>query len=181
MLSRSLSLLILTAGFAAAADATPVVVKLAGLKSEAPAEWKKEKPSNALRSYQFKLPAGVPDTPDAEISVMADSDKNVEKVFPRWKNTFEPPEGKTVDDIAKVTKGEVAGGKFTVLDVTGTWKYKERPFDPKSKEELRPDYRVIWVVLVDKDDDAVHVRLSGPAAVVEKYKPGFDAWIKAAK
>ena len=96
------------------------------------ADWKAEKPSNNLRSLQFRLP-GPDGKPDGEISVMPQSDPKAEKVFPRWKAQFIPPEDKTVDDISKTSTIEgVKGAKIDVLDVVGTWKYKERPFDPKS-------------------------------------------------
>jgi len=66
----------------------------------------------------------------------------------------------------------VPGATVDVLDVSGTWKYRERPFDPKSKEEIRDDYRVIWVVVADKDE-ATHIRLSGPRETVEKHYAPF--------
>ena len=164
----------------AAADAKPVVVKIGKLSAPAPAGWVPEKPGNRLRSYQFKIP-GAKDTPDAELIVHPESDPKAEKVFPRWKAAFVPPDGKTVDDVAKVSKVEgVKGAKIDVLDFTGTWKYKERPFDPKSKEEMRDDYRVIWVVVADADE-ATHIRLSGPRETVDKHYPEFEKWLKALK
>ena len=159
----------------------PVVVKLGGLSAAAPAEWKPEKPSNNLRSYQFRLP-GVDGAADGEISVMPQSDPKADKLFPRWKAQFVPPEDKTVDDISKVSKIEgVKGAKIDVLDVAGgTWKYKERPFDPKSKEVLLDDYRVVWVI-VATEDEATHIRMMGPKKTVEKYYPEFEKWIKSLK
>jgi hypothetical protein len=169
-------------GFAALAApaADPVVVKFGKLSGPAPAEWKAEKPANRLRSYQFKLPSGEAGVPDAELIVQPDANPDPDKSFPRWKATMVPPEGMTADDVAKASKFDIPGAVVHVLDGNGVWKFKERPFDPKSKEELRPDYRVIWVIVAEKDD-AFHVRLSGPAAVVAKYKPGFDEWLKGLK
>ena len=163
-----------------AAEAKPVVVKFGKLTSATPADWTNEKPANRLRSYQFKLASGEPSLADAELYLMPDGNPDPERSFPRWKATFVPPEGKTVDDLAKVSKYEVSGATVHVLDMMGTWKYKERPIDPKSKEELRPDYRVIWVIVAEKDE-ATHIRLSGSAAVVDKHKKAFDGWLKAMK
>ncbi|HUR52550.1 MAG TPA: hypothetical protein VMZ71_00325, partial [Gemmataceae bacterium] len=116
-----------------------------------------------------------------EVSVMPESDPKAEKLFPRWKATFVPPEGKTADDISKVGKLDgVKGTKIDVLDVSGTWRYKERPFDPKSKEELKDNYRVVWVVVAEKDE-ATHLRLSGPAPTVETHVKAFEAWVKSLK
>ncbi len=181
---RSLSYLVLAAGVALvgtarAADDKPVVVKLNKLSATAPATWVKQKPSNTLRAYQFKLP-GAKDHPDAELSVMNESAPKAEKNFPKWKNTFVAPEGKTIDDIAKTPKWELTGAKVDVLDVVGTWKYKERPFDPKSKEMLLDDWRVIWVIVEEKDETH-HFRLSGPEQTVNAHAKDFEKWIKSFK
>jgi hypothetical protein len=178
-----LSYLLLAASFAlsgsARADDKPVVVKLNKLSAPAPADWKSEKPSNRLRTYQFKLP-GAKDHPEAELSIMNESLPGAEKNFPKWKGMFVPPEGKTVDDISKTAKWEVPGAKVDVLDVSGTWKYKERPFDPKSKEMLLDDWRVIWVI-VDEKDETHHFRLSGPAITVAEHAAKFEKWVKSLK
>ena len=167
------------AGGARAADDKPVVVKLNKLSAPAPAEWKKEKPSNLLRTYQFKLP-GAKDHPEAELAVYNESLPGAAKNFPKWKGTFVPPEGKTVDDIAKTAKWDVTGAKVEVLDITGTWKYKERPQDPKSKEMLLDDWRVIWVIIEEKDETH-HFRLSGPEQTVNEHAKAFEKWVKSLK
>lgn len=164
-----------------AADDKPVKVKISKFTAEAPKEWKSEKVANRLRSYQFKLPGENGGPGDAELVVMPESSPKPEKEFPRWKSTFVPPEGKTDADIGKTRKIEsVKGAKIDVLDCYGTWKYKAAPFDPKSKEELKDDYRVIWVIVND-EDEATHLRLSGPRETVEKYYPGFEKFIKSLK
>ena len=165
----------------ATADDKPVKVKLGKLSAEAPAEWKSEKVANRLRSYQFKLPGEKGGPGDAELIVMPESDPKAEKVFPRWKGSFVSPEGKTADDVGKVKKIDgVKGAKIDVLDCYGTWKYRERPFDPKSKEELKDDHRVIWVIVND-DDEASHIRLAGPRETVDKHYPGFEKFLKSLK
>src|SRR5258708_718947 len=74
-----------------------------------------------------------------------------ERTLARYKEHFVAPEGKTVDDIAKTAKIEVGKAKVNILDVQGTWIYKERPFDPKSKTEQRPNSRVIFVIFTTDD------------------------------
>ncbi len=154
--------------------------RIGSLKSVAPADWKKEKPANLLRSYQFKI-AGEKDTMPAEVAVFPESHPNPTKSHPRWKATFIPPEGKTIDDISKTTTWDVKGLTVTVLDVAGgTWKYKERPQDPASKEMLLDNYRVVWVILAE-DTEATHIRLSGPEATVNKHYKAFETWVKGLK
>lgn len=159
-----------------AADSAPVIVKFDKLSAPVPAHWQSVRPANRLRSHQFKLPSGDKAVADAEVYVMPDSNPDPVKSFPKWKATFVPPEGKTIDDVAKVSQFTVNGATVQQLDVSGTWKYK--PFPMSRKEELRPDYRAIWAIVATKDG-ATHVRLSGPAPVVAKYYPAFETWLKS--
>src|SRR6187455_1414826 len=76
-------------------------VEFGKLKATAPSSWKAEKPANRLRSHQFRLASPEKDFADAELIVLPQSNGNAEKVFPGWKSQFEPPDGKTIDDVAK--------------------------------------------------------------------------------
>ncbi|HEY1188688.1 MAG TPA: hypothetical protein VGE74_13625 [Gemmata sp.] len=176
-LSSLLSLAALLLVGTVRADDKPVVVKLIKLSAPAPATWKSEKPANRLRSYQFKLP-GAKDQPEAELAIYNESLPGTDKNFPKWKNTFVVPEGKTADDLAKTAKWDVKGATVNVLDVTGTWKYKDRPQD--KKETLLDNWRVIWVVVEEKDETH-HFRLSGPAATVAAHANEFEKWVKSFK
>lgn len=179
MTATRLALLALFAA-APAFAADPAPVKINGQSAVPPADWKAEKPSNRLRSYQFQLPSGMKDVAAAELAIYPESSPDPKRSHPRWLATFVPPEGKTLEEISKVTTTEQPGAKLTTLDVTGTWKYKERPQDPRSKEELRAEWRVIWVIVAGKDE-ATHIRLAGPVAVVAKHEKAFNAWLKALK
>src|SRR5947209_10928759 len=99
----------LCAALAVAADPAPVVVKFGKLSAEVPKDWKGEKPNNRLRSHQFRLPSGMEGVADAELYVMPESNPDPDKSFPRWKASFAPPDGKTLDDVAKASKFEVNG------------------------------------------------------------------------
>ena len=171
--------LILTEHTRAADEPKGTLVKFDKLSSTTPADWKSEKPINRLRSHQFRLPAAK-DSKDAEIYIFPDLTKTVEENFARYREQFIPPEGKTVDDIARVAKIEVGKSKISILDVQGTWIYKERPFDPKSKTEERANSRVIFVIFTT-DDGNYLIRLSGPAPTVTQHAKPFYDWIKAFK
>ncbi len=172
--------LLLVAALAVSADDKPKPVEVSGLKADAPASWKAEKPANLLRSHQFKLASADKGFADAELTVSPKSSDNVTKKFDEWKAQFTPPDGKKAEDVTKTSEFKIGEVKVHILDVTGTWKYKERPFDPKSKEEIKPEYRAVWVIVVGKDD-TTHLRLSGPQGVVEKHYPEFEKWLKALK
>src|SRR6516164_4032554 len=83
-------------------DKKEEVVDLDGLKSKAPAEWKSEKPSSTMRLMQFSLTAAKDDKDDAEVQIFKDLGGSAKENVARWKSQFVPPEGKTIDDVAKV-------------------------------------------------------------------------------
>jgi hypothetical protein len=166
-----------------AAEGKGTVVDLGGLKSTAPAAWKEEEPTSKMRSHQFKVPAATGAKADAELIIFffgAGGGGSTKDNITRWKGMFIPPEGKSIDDVAKVEEMKVAGKDVTYLDVSGTYKFKERPFDPNAKEEKKPDYRMIAVVF-ETDKGAYFLRLVGPAKTVGDNKKGFDEWLKAFK
>ena len=159
----------------------PKPVKFGPLSATPPAEWKAEKPANLLRSAQFKLPSSDDGLAAAELAVFGEASPKVTEKFAEWRGTFALAEGESADKLGKVKTFPLPGKTVAhTLDVTGTWKYRERPRDPASKEELRPDYRVVWAILVN-EDETTHVRLSGPAKVVAAHHAAFVAWLKSAK
>ena len=159
-------------------------VELGTLKSKAPAGWKKQEPSNKLRMAQFVVPKVAGDDEDAELVVFffgkgggGSNDDNIK----RWKGQFLAPEGKTIDDATKIEKfkvGKVAD--IVYVDMQGTYKFKNPPFDPNAKEVRKPNFRRIGVIF-DSDDGPFFITLTGPAKTMAKNKDAFDDWIKAFK
>lgn len=166
------------AGWSTAADPDePTLVVLDSYASKAPADWIKQKPANRLRKYEFHIEPVEGEAHSSEISILPNFGGSTESKHTRWKADIIPPSGKTIDEVSTVRKFTVADKLEAVsLDVTGTWVFKERPFDPKSKPEQRPDYRVIWVIL-NTDRDSYQIRFAGPQQTVEKHKKAFDEWL----
>jgi hypothetical protein len=154
-----------------------VVVDLDDLKSTAPVDWKEEAPSNRMRFKQFRLPKKGDEKHDAELIIFRNISGTAKENVKRWKDQFTPPEGKTIDDVAKVEEMKVSGAELTYLDVSGTYTFKTRPFDPGDKGERRPNYRML-AVQFDAPKNVYHIKLTGPAKTVEAYKNGFDEWVK---
>jgi hypothetical protein len=159
-------------------------VELGGLKSKTPESWKKQTPSNKLRTCQFAVPKAEGDKEDAELVVFffgkgggGSNEDNIK----RWKGQFVAPEGKTMDEATKIEKfkvGKVADVVY--VDMHGTYKYKNPPFDPNAKEVRKEGFRRIGVIF-DTDEGPYFITLTGPAKTMEKSKESFDGWIKAFK
>jgi hypothetical protein len=162
------------------------VVDFGGLKSAAPAEWKQEEPTPIQRQggrlTQFRLAKVGDDKQDAEVLVFhfGGQGGSVADNVKRWKGMFVPPQGKTIDDVAKLEKIKVGDVPVTTLDVEGTYKFKKAPFVPDEQAELRPNYRMV-AVYFDHKDGPYFLRFVGPARTVAHYKKGFDEWLKGFK
>ncbi len=164
--------LALAAG-ARAADA----VEIDGLKSAAPAGWKKGQPANQFQYAVFTLPKADGDKDDTTLTIYyfnpgggGGKDANLT----RWKGMFKAPAGQN----AKVDEFKVGGVPVTELDVSGTYLFKPGgPFNPNAKTEEKPDYRMVAVIFESKNGP-YYMRLVGPAKSVEKDKKDFDDWLK---
>lgn len=97
----------------------------------------------------------------------------------RWKKQFQPPKGKTLDDVSKVEVVKLKTTKATVLDVTGTFMWKARPMDP-GPGEARENYRMLAVVL-ETPKGNYFIKLTGPGTTLMKNKKDFDGWLKSFK
>lgn len=161
-------------------DAKGTVIDFDGLKSEAPATWKEEEPASKMRYKQFRLPHVKADKADAELTIFRGFGGSAKDNIKRWKEQFQPPEGKKLDDVAKVSDTKIAGYEVSYLDIHGVYLFKERPFDPNAKVEKRPDYRML-AVHFEGPKNIYHIKLVGPEKTVEEYKKGFDDWLKAFK
>jgi hypothetical protein len=155
-------------------------VTLDGMTSTAPAAWVSEEPSNRMRFAQFKIAKAKGDKEDAELVIFKGLGGSAKANIDRWKGQFVPPNGKTLDDVAKVTEIKIGGQDATLLDVSGTFKFNPAPFNPRSKTVDRPNYRML-AIHFQGPKDIYHIKLTGPAKTVEAAHKGFDEWIKGFK
>jgi hypothetical protein len=158
----------------AADEAKGTEVDLDGVKATAPAAWKKEEPSNNFRWMQFRIPKGKDDKEDAELAISRGLGGGANANVERWKKSFAPPAGKTVEESSKVEEIKIGGVKATYLDVSGTF---TAPF---SKAAPQPDYRML-AVYFDGKDNVYTFKLVGPAKTVEAAKKDFDEFLKSFK
>jgi hypothetical protein len=164
---------LLLLGRGAEAGSKGTVVTLGEMKSTTPADWKSQAPANKFRAYQFA--AG-----DAELLIFyfgegggGSPNDNIN----RWKGQFVPPEGKSIDEVAKVEKLKVGKAELTYLDIQGTYLYKNPPFDPNAKTERKSNYRRLGVYFAC-EGGPYFITLTGPAKTVEQQKKSFDEWLK---
>jgi hypothetical protein len=159
--------------------AAPAPVDLGGLKSTPPASWKEVPTTSPMRLKQWSLPGKKG---DAELVVFffgQGQGGGAQANLDRWKQQFEPPAGKTVDQVAKVSTAKISTAKATILDIRGTYLFKASPMSP-APAEPRPDHRMVAVQL-ETASGSYYLKLVGPAGTVEQHKKAFDGWLKGFK
>jgi hypothetical protein len=160
-----------------------VEVTIGDLKSRVPADWVEEKPSSRFRVKQFRLQPVKDDKDNAEVVIFYFGEGGggtVQDNIKRWKAMIIPPEGKKIDDVAKVEKKKINNLSATYFDANGTYLFKDRPFDPNAEVSRRPNYRMIKVIFETKKGP-YYLSLIGPADTVAHYKKGFDQWVEGFK
>jgi hypothetical protein len=154
------------------------VVGLGSLKSRVPADWVEEKPDEAQGYKQYRLEPLHDDEYYARVTVhflgKKKGDTAAEQVK-RWKGMFLPPEGRKLDDVARVGALRVGGAEVTYVRVLGD--YKGLPGDPTSR---RQNFRLLGVYLGTAKGPYL-IQMLGPADTVESYRVGFEDWVKAFK
>src|SRR5262249_33177003 len=135
---------------------------------------------NRMRFAQFRLPKAKDDKDDAELVIFKGLGGSAKANVARWKEQFVAPAGKKIDDVAKVAEIKIGGRTATLLDISGSYKYKARPIDPDEKAVLKPGYRML-AIHFEGPEETYHIKVTGPAATIEHHKKGFDEWIKAFK
>lgn len=157
-------------------------VTLDGLKSRTPGTWKMQKPTSKFRAYQFLLPRAEGDSQDAELAIFFfdGGGGGVDENIKRWKSQFQPPQGKSIDEVSKVEKFKVGNVQVTYLDLHGTFLSRNPPFDPNAKVTPMPEYRRFGVIFASPNGP-YFITVTGPAKTMAKHKTDFDNWLKAFK
>src|SRR5438128_4528994 len=108
------------------------LVTFDGLQSQTPAGWQEEKPDNRTRLKQFRLSPIGDDKDNVEVVIFYFGEGqggSAEENIKRWKGFFVPPEGKKIDDVAKLEKLKVAAVPVTYLDIYATYSFRFFPSD----------------------------------------------------
>jgi hypothetical protein len=169
-----LAVLILFSPLAWADETKPF--ELAGMKTTVPSTWKEEKPSNAMRQAQFKLPKAENDKEDAELAVFMfpGGSGTVKQNLDRQLAKFVEEGRKDKDEKIKV--GEL---EATYQDVSGT--FKKKPFPMAENFTSVKDMRQLYVIFEAKDGKQYYLTLLGSKDTVEKHEKAFKEMLKTLK
>jgi gluconolactonase len=160
------------AGFAADGDDKTKQVQAGSLKITVPESWKQGPPGRPFRQAEFEIPAVEGDKEPGEYVVFhfgAGGGGGVQANIDRWIGQFRS-DGRKV----KVFKGTSTSGKYTLIDLTGTY---NKPIGPpiQGKTQPMPGARMLGVVLQSEKDGDYFLKFTGPEKTVTAAADTFRA------
>jgi hypothetical protein len=162
----------LLAALALAGDT--VRTEAVGLRFAVPAGWMRTPAASDVRAAQWRVPATGPDE-DGEVVLFyfgRGKGGGTEENLQRWYAQFTEPDGRTAHDAAVLTVRTVNGLRVSEVDLTGTY----QPPPMMGGGPPRPGTRLL-AAIVEGGDGPWFFKALGPAATMERAKPGFDAML----
>lgn len=152
-------------------------VKAKDLTLKVPEAWKQKQGTSPLRAAEFQIAPTADDKEGADVVVFhfgAGQGGGVPENLDRWLKQFEATGRKS-----KVFSGESAAGKYTLIDLTGTF---NKPVGPpiQQKTEPKSGWRVLNVLL-EAPNGPYFLRLDGPEKTVTAAEAAFRASFGAKK
>jgi hypothetical protein len=147
-------------------------VDVKGLKLNLPEGWK-EKAVGPLQAANFEVPAGIEDTDPSELVIFSfpQGAGTLQANIDRYLKQFDAEDRKV-----KIYEGESAQGKYTLIDLSGSFTKPSFQGKPNPK---KPNTRMLAVVLKSEKGGDYFIRLVGPKNTVSEHAQGLRTWIGA--
>ncbi len=177
MRSAALALAIVLAGCGSSTSPAPTPAApppparssgVEGLSFTAPAEWVVEKPSNAMRKAQYRVPdrGGKSEAASLTLFSFGGPAASLESNIERW-------EGQMGGGTASVKKVEGAASPTTLVDISGTYASDDQG---KPLENAR-----LLVGVVETSRGTWYFKLVGPAATVDGWTIPYVDFLKGVR
>lgn len=147
-------------------------VQGATLSFTRPAGWADRAPASSMRVAEFVVPKVAGDPEDGEVIVyyFGGSGGSVDANLQRWTSQFQSSK----DPVR--SSSTVNGLQLTSLDVSGTYVAELRP--GSAERHNKPGFRMRATV-VETPKGPYFIKLTGPAATVDKAGPVFDQFLQS--
>jgi len=146
-------------------------VEIKGITLKIPEDWKKM-PLGPLQVANHEVPAVGDDSEPSQFAVFhfeKGGGGGLQANIERYTRQFDP-EGRKL----KVLEGESPQGKYTLIDLTGSW---TKPFQAKAMK--KPNTRMLAIILHNEKGGDYFVRLTGPNQTVTENAAALRATISA--
>lgn len=167
----ALALALLVTPHLSAEDAKTKDVEVKDITLTVPDSWK-QKDVSGFRAAQFEVPAVEGDKDAGELVVFhfgPNGGGGVQANIDRWVKQFDSDER-----TLKVSDGESKVGKYTLVELTGTWNKSIGP-PIAMKTAKMPGARFIGVILQPEKGGDFFLRLTGPDKTVATNAKAFRA------
>ena len=151
-------------------------VSMSGLSYTPQDGWVRQQTEGPARMAQYEM-KGEKGTEPATLTIFHFGPQGagtVEANIDRWIGQFQQPDGRDSTQVAQLTSDNVNGLKLDRVDVSGTFVAPEAPGSAKKRND--PGFRLIGCV-VETAAGPYYIRFLGPAATVERRKPGYDRFM----
>ncbi len=149
-----------------------------GLRWEIPHGWTIGE-SNQMRAATYIIAPAAGDNEHAECAVFyfsAGQGGTVQANIDRWIGQMEQPDGSNSADKAKMSHTKINGLKFSLLDISGTYRLAAGPM--MQLKEKKPGYRMIGAI-AEGPEGPVFFKFVGPSITVEKNYEAFMTMINS--
>ena len=163
-------------GITVAADDATQTLHAGAITFQAPKAWKSERPSNAMRKAQVKIPAAEGDPEPAELAVtsFAGGAGSLDANVKRWEGQFTTDDGKTPKAKVETKKGKNV--EVTRVEVGGRYVAAMMPGQPGQNN--KPNYRLLGAI-VQTPEASYYFKLTGPDKTVSAITKDFDTLIES--
>jgi hypothetical protein len=169
----AVALIVILAG----ADDPKQTIDAKGLTFEAPASWKSNPPTKAMRRAELKVDPIEGDEYAAELVVFAfpGGAGTVEDNLKRWQRLFKDKDG----NPPKIESKKVKGKNVEVTRAETSGHYYPAQFGA-TKEPDRPDARLLGGIVMT-DTTGYYIRMVGPDKTMKKLRGDFDDLLSSIK
>ena len=158
---------------ATAADAGRTI-RMGSFRLTVPEAWKPKQPRSRIIAYEFSVKPAEGDRQPGRITIMA-AGGSVEQNLERWYSQFTQPDGRPTKEVAKVEKRKIAGQPVYLVDISGTYLDRPRPFGPGVE---RKNYRMLAAIIVTREGQ-IFVKFYGPQRTVAEQAEAFRRAIES--
>ena len=143
-----------------------------------PKGWIEEKPENAMRKAQFRLP-GVNDSGDAMLTVFVfpGTGGTVETNLNRWYRQFKQPDGSKTAEKAHLNKLTINNLQVTVVSISGTYLKSLSPIMDGDAKEISES--ALLAAIVETNSAPWFFKAVGPEVTIEHWRESFDQFVQS--
>lgn len=148
---------------------------------DAPEGWQSETPANAMRKYQFKIPASSAEGEPADVVVFyfgPGEGGGTQANLDRWRGQFRDAEGNPLSaDAAKTERFKAGEWDVVLIEMAGTFASGMPGMGPTTDKS---GYRMIGGV-VEAPGGSYFIKATGPDATIQQHRDSIMRFILSAK